>query len=649
MADWSLPTLETLYTEWKTALDGRLVDVSLMFDSGSTAATNIPTGAKRWNSSASKFEKYNGTSWSDLASVYAISISGNAATATTSGSCTGNAATSSSCLGNSATCSLASAIVDGAITDSKVSSSSKLYSRISDTKSLRDYGAVCDGVTNDTSAVQAAIAAIGSSVTSLLIPGPTKINTSLTFGAATELVFSANGRVIGTSGTELIQVQRQIVAGPHTCFVSCVPRGTSPQSLLPEWFGAVKDGTTDDTAAFNAAMNFLQYTKGLIQLAPGYYAISNSVLIAYSGIVIQGAGNNVSFIKVTGTNGNGVIVNGTSSSRLSNIMLRDFSIIAASPSTGLGLGLNFAAFPIVERMQIQDFLNGVYMEGATNSQLTKVGATYTGSSNDFIGFNIYGGVSGAISANASSILRDCYASGAAGLTGQIGFKLHGSYMSDVQLDTCETALTNYGYYLDYSIAPDYNVDIIIRNPIVDRYYTQGILVNALPSNGILQIIGGYTNPETTGAPAQNIYLNNCVGAITTVGHEFMALTNIIYTDGLYMIGCSGVSVSGCIFSMLNRGIHAVSSGYSTFTSNIFMGRNPSSFSSCIGIVGGARIMVNSNTLSGASSGVVIDATSSGCGIVGNTANVATVATRFTNNGSGAIGGVDGSTGLNSGV
>lgn len=90
MADWSLPVLGTEYTLWRQALDGRLVDAALMFDSDSTSATNIPSGAKRWNSTSSKFEKYNGSTWSDLAPLYAISISGNAATATT---CSGNAAT----------------------------------------------------------------------------------------------------------------------------------------------------------------------------------------------------------------------------------------------------------------------------------------------------------------------------------------------------------------------------------------------------------------------------------------------------------------------------------------------------------------------------------------------------------------------------
>jgi hypothetical protein len=417
-------------------------------------------------------------------------------------------------------------------------------------------------------------------------------------------------------------------------------------------FGAVGDGTTDDLAAIQAAINAVGTSGGgIVQLQAGFYTISDQLTINYDDVTIQGAGNNISWIKVTGANKNGIKVNGVSGTPIRNVMLRDFSIILATAATAnsVGLDLNFTVFAIVERMQIHDFLFGFRMEGATNSQITKVGSTYTGSTNGFIGFVIYGGASGATSANASSILRDCYSSGVSGLTGQIGFKVYGSYMSDIQFDTCETALTNYGYTLDYSIAPSFNVDIIIRNPIVDRYFTQGILVQDLDSNGVLQIIGGYSNPDTLGAAAQNMYFDTCLGAVHVIGHQFMALTNTINTDGLYADNCTGFTISACVFTMLDKGIYMNSCGYSVIANNIFRGGNPSAFSKMIEVVGGARVMVNGNSFDGATEGVVIDATSSGCGIVGNTANVSTVATRYINSGSGPIGGADGSTGLNSGI
>lgn len=83
MADWSLPTLSSLYTAFRQIISDRLDDAAKWFDSGSVTATNIPAGTKRWNSTASKFEEWDGSSWDNLAETYGISISGNAATATT--------------------------------------------------------------------------------------------------------------------------------------------------------------------------------------------------------------------------------------------------------------------------------------------------------------------------------------------------------------------------------------------------------------------------------------------------------------------------------------------------------------------------------------------------------------------------------------
>ncbi|CAB4152108.1 Pectate lyase superfamily protein [uncultured Caudovirales phage] len=519
--------------------------------------------------------------------------------------------------------------------------------KLRQTVSIKDFGAVCDGTTNDTVAVQNAISSIGSGDVSLIIPGPTKINANLTFSGNTQLDFSQGGMFIGTAGTEVIIVTK-LNANIQQIFSNCKPISTTGITVYPEWFGAVKDGTTDDQPAFALAIEYLKNVGGIIQLQSGHYAIDNPIEVLYNHITIQGAGNNVSWIDVTSPSVNGIEIVGVSGTPIRNVMLRDFSIISDTfGSSNVGITMFYTAFVIVERMQIHDFIIGVYMKGAGNTQLDTIGATYTGTNNGFVGFNIYGGVS-ASDGNPSSNFRRCYTSGVTGKTGQIGFRIYGVYMSDLQFELCETALTNYGYVIDYTSAPNYNVDIIIRNPIVDRYFAQGILVNALPANGMLQIIGGYTNPDTLGAAAQNIYLDDCLGATNIIGHEFMAPTNLIYTDGVRMLNSTGVTISGCIFSMLNKGVSATGCGYSLITGNVFRGGNPSSFLKMIEIIGGARMMVNGNSFDGATEGVTIDATSDGCGIVGNTANVSTVGTRYTNLGTSPIGGANGSSGLNSG-
>ena len=82
MADHSKPVLTSAYADFVTELDGRFDDLAVGLDPAVTTATNIPTNTIRFSSAAAKWQKFNGSSWVDLVSTYAINISGNAATAT---------------------------------------------------------------------------------------------------------------------------------------------------------------------------------------------------------------------------------------------------------------------------------------------------------------------------------------------------------------------------------------------------------------------------------------------------------------------------------------------------------------------------------------------------------------------------------------
>lgn len=509
--------------------------------------------------------------------------------------------------------------------------------RLRERASIKDWGAVCDGVTDDTVAVQVAISDIGASAITLYIPGPTKINTAtLTFGPSTELCFPQGGKIIGTSGTELVQIQHQIAAGPNQIFQNCVPRATTGQIVWPEWFGAKRDGSTNDQPAFAAAMSFLQNTGGTVQMQAGTYAVSSSVQINYNKICLQGAGNNITYIKALGATTAGVGAYGVAgTSFVSNLMLRDFSLISSVPGTSnVGLDLSYTAFAIVERMQVQDFLIGVQLLRATNSQITKVGATYTGTTNGFIGFNILGG--GTTGGNASSILKDCYASGSAGYS-STGFKFSGVYMADLQFDNCETAVTDYGYYLEYSTAPNFNEDVIIRNPIVDRFKYQGILINALPANGSLSILGGWSNPNTTGAETDAIYLSSCAGLLRISNHQFCADTNYANATGIFATGSVGYKIGGCTFKDQKLGVKLVSSGYGSVIDCLFKNASGRTASYQIQGISDARTMVNGCTFDGyATQAVLFDSGSTGSGIVNCNANVSNITTRFTNSSTGGI-------------
>lgn len=82
MADHSKPVLTSAYADFVTELDGRFDDLAVGLDPAVTTATNVPTNSVRWSSAAAKWQKYNGSTWADLTALYAINISGNAATTT---------------------------------------------------------------------------------------------------------------------------------------------------------------------------------------------------------------------------------------------------------------------------------------------------------------------------------------------------------------------------------------------------------------------------------------------------------------------------------------------------------------------------------------------------------------------------------------
>lgn len=72
MADYALPTLLSSYSDMLTILKDRDTNSMKMFDG--TTDSNLPVGTKKWNSTNNYFEKFDGSSWSPLASKYMINV-----------------------------------------------------------------------------------------------------------------------------------------------------------------------------------------------------------------------------------------------------------------------------------------------------------------------------------------------------------------------------------------------------------------------------------------------------------------------------------------------------------------------------------------------------------------------------------------------
>jgi hypothetical protein len=90
MADWSLPTLSSTYTNFLAEVKNRDVDLALQFDG--TTSTNLATGTIRWNSSANTWQKWTGSAWGALSSTFAFSAITTTGTASIGGDLTVNTA-----------------------------------------------------------------------------------------------------------------------------------------------------------------------------------------------------------------------------------------------------------------------------------------------------------------------------------------------------------------------------------------------------------------------------------------------------------------------------------------------------------------------------------------------------------------------------
>ena len=82
MADHSKPTITSTYSNFVAEMGARYDDLAVGLDPAATTANNVPTNSIRWNSASTKWQKYNGSAWNDLSTLYSINISGNAATVT---------------------------------------------------------------------------------------------------------------------------------------------------------------------------------------------------------------------------------------------------------------------------------------------------------------------------------------------------------------------------------------------------------------------------------------------------------------------------------------------------------------------------------------------------------------------------------------
>lgn len=132
----------------------------------------------------------------------------------------------------------------------------------------------------------------------------------------------------------------QVYGGGISTFTYDLNESHDPMSGNPIYdvrsFGAAGNGTTDDTAAIQAAFTAANASCGIVQFVPGVYKTSSTVTFNQICVSIRGTGKDgAAVIDYTGSSGAAIEYNGTSFTTARASYIKDFAVAcgASSPTS----------------------------------------------------------------------------------------------------------------------------------------------------------------------------------------------------------------------------------------------------------------------------------------------------------------------------
>ena len=191
----------------------------------------------------------------------------------------------------------------------------------------------------------------------------TTVTTTLTFSSAPPL---------GTNNIEVVSFVLSSVGTTDSALVTYLPSGTGAvtrtaqakmrDTVSVKDFGAVGDGTTDDTAAIQAAIN----TNKEVFVPNGTYLITSALAMA-SGQTLQGESNVYTILKVNSAI-NAINISDTSNVVIDNLYIQGNSVGLVAVRVGLGVATG-SSHTILNCRIYQFTSHGVHLQGCAYTKV----------------------------------------------------------------------------------------------------------------------------------------------------------------------------------------------------------------------------------------------------------------------------------------
>ena len=432
-----------------------------------------------------------------------------------------------------------------------------------DVINVRDFGAI-----------NAAVAAIGSTQTTLLVSNAQTLTANLTIPSTLSLIISKGGSIVkastytltinGTFEAGLYQVFSGFSTGDITFAVGSVKEG------YPEWWGAVADngavGQAEELAAIENCFSACCVTR----LQPADYSISSILKLNTSNRTLVGSGwdyigagtatrilvpdGSSTVIQVgLDTQPGGGINDFLQAVTVSNLMVGR-AVAPVIASNCVGIRSQYTLYQKMDNISSVGSMRGFEFIGTVGSQFNNLWTSRTlegtgGGADYWRGYYINGTHIVASGGNASIYLNYIQAGITAGLLSDstgilIDDAWADTFITQPEIGACVVGIAIQG---DSDAAYGYGeVDLHIIKPVIDTYSFAGIYILNLSKYGAISINGGYAAPGGGTTPTASIYVKDSNSPVSI--NNFQHILGPAVTPGLVIINSSNVTSIGNIYS-----------------------------------------------------------------------------------------------------